>query len=171
MSVVSSGLRKTTLRKPMGRFPDSIDDKPGCNEIAEVVASSGVNFCHSKPRSAPGLKLSLAREWKIAPIPARCHDFTSRMSFPIPFLTGPLPQHHCRSSKVFLYCTNRPICIFNTYVPSCDFHAHTVSHFGHFTKSDLVSSALHRHITIRHLELLPLIPSYVTRAFLAPVSY
>jgi hypothetical protein len=23
-----------------------IDDKPGCNEIAEVVASSGVNFCH-----------------------------------------------------------------------------------------------------------------------------
>jgi hypothetical protein len=26
--------------------------KPGCNEIAEVVASSGVNFCRSKPCTA-----------------------------------------------------------------------------------------------------------------------
>jgi hypothetical protein len=90
-----------------------------------------------------GWKLSPAREWKIIPVPARCHDFTSRscMSFPILFLTDPLPQHHCRSSKVFLYCTSRSICIFNSCVPSRDFHSHTVSHFGHLTKSDLVSSA------------------------------
>jgi hypothetical protein len=55
MSVVISGLRESTLRNPSGKFPGSIDDKSGCNEIAEVVASSGVNFYHSKPRSAPGL--------------------------------------------------------------------------------------------------------------------
>jgi hypothetical protein len=53
MSIVSSGLRKGPLRKPDGRFPGSIDDKPDCNEIADVVASSGVSFCYCKPRGAP----------------------------------------------------------------------------------------------------------------------
>jgi hypothetical protein len=36
--------------------------KPGCNEIAEVVASSGVNFCHSKTRSASGLEVESCTE-------------------------------------------------------------------------------------------------------------
>jgi hypothetical protein len=65
----------------------------GCNEIAEVVASSGVNFYNSKPHSAPGL--SLKREWKITPFPlaARTGLYLPFLyDFSIPFLIGPLPH-------------------------------------------------------------------------------
>jgi hypothetical protein len=67
MSVVGSGLRKSTLRKLNGRFPGSIDNKPGCNEIAEAVASSGVNFCHSKPRYSGGLSIVPIMPWHTVP--------------------------------------------------------------------------------------------------------
>jgi hypothetical protein len=65
--------------------------------------------------------------------------------FPIPFLVDPLLTYNIIAvlQRCFCACcTSRLICIFNPYVPSRDFHSHTVSPFGHLTKLDLVSSAL-----------------------------